>query len=81
MLNAQPAYGWIKKGNDKVLKVNTSRQKINLNGVYNIEFHSVIIQEIGMLNAQSTRKSAAKRKVTETAINKPANLSTVFEHN
>ena len=54
MHNSQPAYGWIKKGKDMVLKANTGRQRLNLNGVYNLEDHSVIIQETEMINAQST---------------------------
>ena len=54
MHNSQPAYGWIRKGKDMVLKANTGRQRINLNGAYNLEDHSVIIQETEMINAQST---------------------------
>ncbi len=54
MHNSQPAYGWIRKGHDMVLKANTGRQRINLNGAYNLEDHSVIIQESIMINAQST---------------------------
>jgi len=54
MHNSQPAYGWIRKGQDMVLKANTGRQRINLNGAYNLEDHSVIIQETEMINAQST---------------------------
>jgi len=54
MHNSQPAYGWIKKGQDMVLKANTGRQRINLNGAYNLDDHSVIIQETEMINAQST---------------------------
>lgn len=54
MHNSQPAYGWIRKGQDMVLKANTGRQRLNLNGAYNLEDHSVIIQETEMINAQST---------------------------
>lgn len=54
MHNSQPAYGWIKKGKDMVLKANTGRQRINLNGAYNLEDHTVIIQEADMINGQST---------------------------
>jgi len=54
MHNSQPAYGWIRKGQDMVLKANTGRQRINLNGAYNLDDHSVIIQETEMINAQST---------------------------
>ncbi len=54
MHNSQPAFGWIRKGHDMVLKANTGRQRINLNGAYNLEDHSVVIQESNMINAQST---------------------------
>ena len=54
MHNSQPAYGWIRKGKDMVIKANTGRQRINLNGAYNLEDHSVVIQETEMINAQST---------------------------
>ncbi len=54
MHNSQPAYGWIRKGQDMVLKANTGRQRLNLNGAYNLEDHEVIIQETEMINAQST---------------------------
>ena len=52
--NSQPAYGWIQKGSDMILKSNTGRERLNLNGAYNIEDHTAIIQETEMINAQST---------------------------
>ena len=54
MHNSQPAYGWIKKGKEMVIKANTGRQRINLNGAYNLEDHTVVIQEAEMINSQST---------------------------
>ena len=54
MHNSQPAYGWIRKGRNMVLKANTGRQRINLNGAYNLEDHTVVIQEAEMINGQST---------------------------
>jgi len=54
MHNSQPAYGWIRKGHDMALKANTGRQRINLNGAYNLEDHTVVIQEAEMINGQST---------------------------
>src|SRR3989344_973160 len=35
--NSIPAYGWIEKGQDKHLKTNTGRQRLNLNGALNSE--------------------------------------------
>lgn len=54
MHNSQPAYGWVRKGKDMVLKSNTGRQRLNLNGAYNLEDHTAIVQETGMINAQAT---------------------------
>jgi transposase len=52
--NSQPAYGWIRKGTDMVLKSNTGRERLNLNGAYNMEDHTAVIQESESINAQST---------------------------
>jgi transposase len=54
MHNSQPAYGWIRRGRNMVIKSNTGRQRINLNGAYNLEDHTVVIQEAEMINGQST---------------------------
>lgn len=52
--NSQPAYGWIKKGRQMVIQANTGRRRINLNGAYCIENHSVVVHEADTVNAQST---------------------------
>jgi transposase len=52
--NSQPAYGWIRKGVDMVLQSNTGRQRLNLNGAYNIEDHTAVVIESDSINAQST---------------------------
>ncbi len=52
--NSQPAYGWIKKGKDQILKTNTGRSRINFNGAYDLENQEVIIREDERINAQST---------------------------
>lgn len=52
--NSQPAYGWIRKGIDMVIPSNTGRQRLNLNGAYNLEDHKAIIQEADSINSQST---------------------------
>jgi len=54
MHNSQLAYGWIKKGEEKFVKANTGRERININGVYNIEEHKVIVREDETINSQST---------------------------
>jgi len=52
--NTQLAYGWIKKGQDKVLKSNSGRQRININGALNAETLEVVIRTDETINAQST---------------------------
>jgi len=52
--NSQPAYGWIRKGADMVLQSNTGRERLNLNGAYNIEDHTAVVIESESINAQST---------------------------
>lgn len=52
--NSQPAYGWIKKGTEKELKANTGRERININGAYDIENHTLVFHEDESVNAQST---------------------------
>ena len=54
--NTQLSYGWIKKGQDKIVKSNSGRQRININGALNAETLEVIIQTDDTINAQSTLK-------------------------
>jgi transposase len=52
--NTMLAYGWIKKGQDNIIKSNTGRQRININGALDAETHTVITREDERINAQST---------------------------
>lgn len=52
--NTQLAYGWIRKGQDKVVKSNSGRQRININGALNADTLEVIIRTDNTINAQST---------------------------
>jgi transposase len=54
--NTQLAYGWIKKGQDKVLKSNSGRQRININGALNADTLEVIMRTDDTINTQSTLK-------------------------
>ena len=56
MHNVQPAYGWFYKGEAAVLPTNTGRDRINLNGAYNVEKQQVIVRSDKTINAQSTIK-------------------------
>jgi transposase len=58
--NSIAAYCWVKKGQEKELKSNTGRKRININGAYNIENQEVIYWEDERINAQSTCKLLEK---------------------
>lgn len=52
--NTMPSHGWIKKGEDKVIKTNSARKRININGALNSETLEVITHTDETINAQST---------------------------
>lgn len=52
--NTQVANCWILKGNEKKIKSNTGRTRININGVLNPETKEVIVREEETINAQTT---------------------------
>ena len=52
--NSVAAFGWIKKGKTKELKSNTGRQRLNINGAFNIDELSAIVGYDDSINAQST---------------------------
>jgi transposase len=47
-------YGWIKKGEEKYIETNTGRNRLNINGAYDVEEKKVIAREDESVNAQST---------------------------
>ena len=53
--NTQPAYGWILKGksHDKLVKTNTGRRRLNLNGALNCKTHHAIVLSEDTVNATS----------------------------
>ena len=70
--NTQLAYGWIKKGQDKVVKSNSGRQRININGALNADTLEVIIRTDDTINTQSTLK------LFETLEQKHPNATAIF---
>lgn len=52
--NAMAAYGWIKRGQKRVLRTNSGRQRLNLHGAINAETLEVTIIESETVDADST---------------------------
>ncbi|MFO0415873.1 MAG: IS630 family transposase [Pseudomonadota bacterium] len=53
--NTDCAHGWIKRGQNKEIKTNSGRQRVNINGVVNAhDLTNVVIEESSSINAQST---------------------------
>ena len=52
--NPIPSYGWILKGEEKELKTNTGRARININGAINTETLDVAVRFDERINAEST---------------------------
>jgi transposase len=52
--NTMPSHGWVKKGEDKIIKTNSARKRININGALNSETLEVITHADETINAQST---------------------------
>ena len=70
--NTQLAYGWVKRGQDKLVKSNSGRQRININGALNAETLEVVIRTDDRINAQSTLK------LFETLEKKHPNADSIF---
>lgn len=60
--NTMPSYGWILKGkeNDKFVKTNSGRKRINLTGALNLKNHQAIVLEERTINYKSTIKLLKK---------------------
>lgn len=54
--NTKPSYGWILRGkeNDKVVKTNTGRERLNLNGALNFQKKIALILEEKSINKEAT---------------------------
>ena len=52
--NAMAAYGWIKRGQQRKIKTNSGRQRLNLHGAINAETFQITIIESSTVNADST---------------------------
>lgn len=52
--NAMAAYGWIRKGQKRLLKTNSGRQRLNLQGAINAESMEMTVIESNSINRNST---------------------------
>ena len=52
--NGVAAYGWIKRGQERELKTNSGRQRLNLHGALNAETYQVTVIESETVNKDST---------------------------
>jgi transposase len=54
--NTQPSYGWILKGkaNDKLVKTNSGRNRLNLNGALNFNDKTAVVLEEKTINKEAT---------------------------
>lgn len=51
--NSMPAYAWIPKGEEKEIKTNTGRQRVNLNGALNAKDKSAVVLSAETVNADA----------------------------
>lgn len=58
--NSIPSYGWIKTGQEKALKANCGRQRLNINGAINIETMEPVTGFYDTINAQAAIDLFAK---------------------
>ena len=62
--NTVAAYGWIKKGQDKAVKTNSGRQRLNINGAVHIETCKAIVSYESTLNARTILNLLVKIRKT-----------------
>ena len=54
--NSHPGYAWVKKGENREIKSNTGRKRLNLNGAVDAQSHEVFIRQDERITAESTLK-------------------------
>lgn len=52
--NTKAGFAWIKKGEEKIIETNSGRDRVNLNGAYNISSGEVIVTSSPTVNSDST---------------------------
>ena len=72
MHNVENQYCWIKRWEEKEVKANTWRDRVNINWAYNIEEQEAIVIESETINAQSTIE------LYEKIVEKNPDLETIY---
>jgi transposase len=54
--NVKPGFAWIEKGEEKLIETNSGRERVNLNGAYNINSGEVIVVPSETIDTHSTFK-------------------------
>lgn len=54
--NTKPGFAWIEKGEEKLIETNSGRERVNLNGAYNINSGEVIVNPSETIDTHSTFK-------------------------
>lgn len=52
--NTRNSYGWIKKGEEKYIKTNTGRERLNINGALNLETKDLTVFSVESINREAT---------------------------
>lgn len=52
--NTKPGFAWIEKGEERLIETNSGRDRVNLNGAYNINSGEVIVTPSKTINTDST---------------------------
>jgi transposase len=58
--NSIPAYGWIRRGKEKLLKSNGSRKRVNINGAVNIKTMELVTDFTKSVNKESSLRLLLK---------------------
>jgi transposase len=73
----RPAFGWIKKGQDKVIEVNSARKRLNILGAINLEDMKFEYQDFKTINGVATIEFFAK---LENAYPKAARIDLILDN-
>lgn len=73
----RPAFGWIKKGKDKVIEVNGTRKRLNILGAINLETMKFEYQDFKTVNGSATIEFLTK---LENAYPKAARIDLILDN-